>query len=89
MILILLMAVSIIADAQLRVGVARKSITPETPIWLTGYASRDRPSTEVLHDLWAKVLVIEENSKSRVVIVTTDILGLSHDISEERSEERL
>lgn len=83
MILILLMAVSIIADAQLRVGVARKSITPETPIWLTGYASRDRPSTEVLHDLWAKVLVIEENSKSRVVIVTTDILGLSHDISEE------
>ncbi|HOS72728.1 MAG TPA: neutral/alkaline non-lysosomal ceramidase N-terminal domain-containing protein [Bacteroidales bacterium] len=85
MILIFLLAFSIISDAQLRVGVAMKSITPETPFWLTGYASRDRPSTEVLHDLWAKALVIEENSRSRIVIVTTDILGLSRDISEEVS----
>ena len=28
-------------------------------------------------------MFIEENSKNRVIIVTTDILGLSHDISEE------
>ena len=82
-ILILLIAAGIIARAQMKAGVARKSITPGTPVWLTGYASRDRPSTEVLHDLWVKVLVIEENSKSRIVIVTTDILGLSRDISEE------
>ena len=70
-------------NAQLKIGVARKSITPETPVWLSGYASRTQPSTEVLHDLWAKALVIEENVKSRIIIVTTDILGLSHDISEE------
>ena len=47
-------------NAQLKIGVARKSITPETPVWLSGYASRTQPSTEVLHDLWAKALVIEE-----------------------------
>lgn len=82
-ILLLILASASLADAQLKVGVARKSITPETPVWLTGYASRNKPSTEILHDLWAKALVIEENSRKRVVIVTLDILGLSHDISEE------
>jgi hypothetical protein len=37
----------------------------------------------VLHDIWAKALVIEDDKKNRIVIVTTDILGLSRDISEE------
>jgi len=70
-------------SGQFNIGVARKSITPETPVWLTGYASRTEPSTEVLHDLWAKALVIEDNKKSKIIIVTTDILGLSRDISQE------
>ena len=70
-------------NAQLKIGVARKSITPDTPMWLSGYASRTTPSTGVLHDIWAKALVIEENSKNRIIIVTTDILGLTRDISEE------
>lgn len=71
------------ANGQFSIGVARKSITPETPVWLSGYASRTEPSTEVLHDLWAKALVIEDNKKNRIIIVTTDILGLSRDISRE------
>jgi hypothetical protein len=83
LLLLFLLAFCTITNAQMRAGVARKSITPELPVWLSGYASRDKPSTEVLHDLWAKALVIEENSKNRVIIVTQDILGLSHDISEE------
>ena len=70
-------------NAQLKIGVARKSITPETPVWLSGYASRTQPSTAVLHDLWAKALFIEDDKKNRIIIVTTDILGLSRDISEE------
>ncbi|MBG0859987.1 MAG: neutral/alkaline non-lysosomal ceramidase N-terminal domain-containing protein [Bacteroidales bacterium] len=69
--------------ADLRVGVARKPITPDLPFWLSGYASRDKPSTGALHDLWAKAMVIEENSKSRIIIVTTDILGLSREVSED------
>jgi neutral ceramidase len=82
LILAIFLAVCTFSGAQLRVGVARKAITPETPVWLSGYASRNKPSTEILHDLWAKALVIEENEKSRIIIVTTDILGLSHDVSE-------
>jgi hypothetical protein len=69
--------------AEIRVGVARKVITPETPIWLSGYASRKAPSTEILQDIWAKAIVIEENQKSRIIIVTTDVIGLSHEVSED------
>jgi len=70
------------SSAQFKVGVARIPITPEIPVWLTGDVSRNKPSTEILHDLWAKALVIEENEKSRIIIVTTDIIGLSRNISE-------
>ena len=68
--------------ADMKVGIASKVITPQLPFWLTGYGSRTKPSTEVMHDVWAKALVFEENAGSRVIIVTTDLLGLSHEVSE-------
>jgi len=70
-------------DAQMKVGVAKVNITPDTAIWMSGYASRDKPSEGVLQDIWAKALVIEENSKSMIIIVTADVIGLSHSISQE------
>jgi hypothetical protein len=81
-ILVLILVCSNISGAEIKVGIGRKVITPQTPIWLTGYASRNKPATEILQDLWAKALVFEETPGSRVVIVTTDLLGLSHEISE-------
>ena len=80
-ILVLILVCSNISVAEIKVGIGRKVITPQTPIWLTGYASRNKPATEILQDLWAKALVFEETPGSRVVIVTTDLLGLSHEIS--------
>ena len=71
------------SGAEIKAGTGRKCITPQVPFWLTGYASRDKPSTDVLHDLWAKAIVFEEDPSNRVVIVTTDLLGLSHEISSE------
>ncbi|HEY4208360.1 MAG TPA: neutral/alkaline non-lysosomal ceramidase N-terminal domain-containing protein [Puia sp.] len=71
------------SPGSLRAGVARIVITPGLPMWLTGYAGRDNPANGVLHDLWAKALVLEESSGHRIVIVTTDLLGLSHDILEQ------
>lgn len=76
------MLVGLNADAQLRVGVGRVKITPALPMWLSGYAGRDQPATEVLQDIWAKALVVEDG-KDRIVIVTTDLLGISHEISVE------
>lgn len=74
------------AQAQaIKAGVARKAITPKDPAWLNGYASPQRfsPAAGKDHDLWAKAIVLEDASKKRVVIVTTDVLGLSHEISED------
>jgi len=69
------------AHAQLVAGTGRIKITPELPMWLSGYAGREKPATEVLQDLWAKALVLEDGAGNRVVIVTTDLLGLSHQVS--------
>jgi hypothetical protein len=66
----------------LRAGVGRAVITPELPAWLSGYASRTEPATEVLHDLWAKALVLDDGAGGRAVVVTTDLIGLPREISE-------
>jgi hypothetical protein len=63
-------------------GVARISITPQKPMWLNGYAGRENPETGVLHEIWAKALVLQENKNSRVIFITTDLLGLSHEVVE-------
>lgn len=70
-----------LSGAEIKVGIARKEITPPLAFWLSGY-THDKKSSEVVQSLWAKAAVFEESPGSRVVIVTTDILGLSHEISE-------
>ena len=51
-----LCSVPVWADHPLpwKVGVAKVNITPENPMWMAGYASRDRPAQGKLTDLWAK-----------------------------------
>jgi neutral ceramidase len=66
-----------------KAGVAAVKITPEQDMWMAGYAARDKPSEGALHDLWAKVLALEDENGERAVFVTTDLIGLSRDISEE------
>ena len=68
--------------ADFRAGIGRVNITPEGPIWLSGYAARKHPSEGVLADLWAKALALESAKGGRVVIVTTDLIGLPRAISE-------
>jgi neutral ceramidase len=60
-----------------RVGVSRMDITPRGgSIWMAGYAARKTPSQGALHPLWAKALAIEDGKGGRVVVVTTDLIGL-------------
>ncbi len=68
--------------ADYKAGVARLKITPDKPIWLSGYASRTHPSEGVTADLWAKALAIEDGKGNRVVIVTTDVIGLPRSITD-------
>jgi len=59
------------------------SITPELPVWMAGYASRDRPSEGKIHDLHAKVLVLEDATGSRLVMVTLDLIGVTPELRSE------
>lgn len=64
------------------VGVARVSITPPTPFWMSGYAARTHPSEGVLAELWAKALAFRDPQGQRVVLVTTDLIGLPRHVSD-------
>jgi len=70
------------ANKNLRAGVARIDITPEGPVWLTGYGNRTHPSTGVAQRIWAKALAIEDSQKNTVVVVTTDLVGLPRSITD-------
>src|SRR5712692_4940694 len=63
------------ADPEWRVGLAQVKITPERPIFLAGYASRNKPFTKVETDLYAKALALEDRDGHRVVLVTSDLIG--------------
>lgn len=56
-------------------GVARVDITPEDPLWLAGYASRDREAEGTLHPIWLKALALRDAHGHRAVLVTSDVLG--------------
>ena len=68
---------------EFKAGVARVDITPEGSIWMSGYAVRKKPSEGVLTRLQAKALAIADARGTRVVIVTTDLIGLPRQITEE------
>ena len=57
------------------------NISPELPIWLSGYARRNKPAATKHDDLWAKALVIEDVAGHRAVLVTMDLVGIPRDIS--------
>lgn len=69
--------------APWKAGVARAKITPEKPIWMSGYASRDHVAEGTLHDLWAKALVIEDPRGQRVALVTLDLVGIDRQFGQE------
>lgn len=64
-------------------GAARAKITPDKPLWMSGYASRDRPAEGTLHDLWAKALVLDDSRGERVALVTLDLVGIDRQFSQE------
>jgi putative membrane-bound dehydrogenase-like protein len=73
--------------AAFKVGIARKLITPEQPMWMAGYANRNRPAEGKEHDLWAKALVLEDVAGKRLVLVTCDLIGFPRSVSDEVAAE--
>ncbi|HZL87712.1 MAG TPA: neutral/alkaline non-lysosomal ceramidase N-terminal domain-containing protein [Pirellulaceae bacterium] len=69
-------------DADWKVGLARVKITPPQPVFMAGYASRDRPFESVHDDLYAKALVLVDREGTRAALVTTDLIGLTAAIAD-------
>lgn len=78
----LLTSSAVLAEAAYpwKVAAGAVAITPDQPVWMAGYASRDAPSDGKVHDLFAKVLVIEDAEGSRLVLVTTDLIGITPEL---------
>ncbi len=69
-------------NADWRAGVAKAVITPDQPVWMAGYGSRTKPSEGTSQELYAKALALQDNRGKRVVIVTTDILGIPREMGD-------
>jgi len=65
-----------------KAGVAKVRITPEKPVWMTGYASRTKPSEGTLHDLYVRVLALEAPSGDRAILVASDLIGCSASVAQ-------
>lgn len=73
--------------AEFRAGVAVRAITPAEPMWLAGYANRNHPSEGKVHDLHVKALALEDAAGGKLVLLTSDLVGLPRALSEEVAAE--
>ena len=71
------------ARAELEVGAARIDITPDYPIRLHGYLSRNEESKGVAQKIWAKALAISSKPGRRAILVSVDSLGIPFEIVDE------
>jgi hypothetical protein len=71
-------------DASLpwKAGAAATVVTPDEPMWMAGYASRDKPSAGKAQDLFVKALALEDQTGARLVIVTCDLIGIPRELRE-------
>jgi len=66
-----------------KAGTSKTIITPQEPLWMAGFASRTEPAQGTLHELWIKALALEDAEGNRAVLVTTDLLGLPKELSDQ------
>ena len=66
------------AKAMLRAGAARRSITPDRPLELGGYAARELLSAGVLDPIYARALYLStgESEAAGVCVLSLDLIGL-------------
>ncbi len=85
---LLLAIISPVAAAaeEWRVGLAKVTITPSEPTWLSGYSSRTQPAEGKVHDLYAKAVAIEGADRTRLVLVTLDLGSVSPYMTQRVSE---
>lgn len=70
-----------------KAGVAVKVITPEHSMWMAGYGNRNKPAEGKLTELYVKVLALEDPHGGRLVLLTSDLVGIPRSLSEPVAEE--
>ncbi|MEY2879033.1 MAG: hypothetical protein RLZZ15_1413 [Verrucomicrobiota bacterium] len=68
-------------------GVARRAITPEAPLWMTGYAARTQPAEGKAQELWAKALALQDGGGHRAVLITVDLCGVTRPMTDQIAAE--
>lgn len=80
--LLVWIALSSDVSAAWKAGAAKINITPDKPMWMSGYGGRNHPAEGKLTDLWAKALVIEDAAGARAVLITLDLVGIDRQTSQ-------
>jgi neutral ceramidase len=68
--------------AAWKAGAAALDITPGTSLWMAGFARRKQASQGTALPLQAKALALQAGDGRPVVLVTTDLLGLTARITD-------
>ncbi|MCP4785653.1 MAG: hypothetical protein GY903_04540 [Fuerstiella sp.] len=77
----LFLTISVTAQENLwKAGVASEIVTPSHPMWMAGYASRNKPSEGKTHDLFVKAVALQSADGSRMVFVTSDLISVPRPI---------
>ncbi|WP_397571288.1 neutral/alkaline non-lysosomal ceramidase N-terminal domain-containing protein [Schlesneria sp. T3-172] len=69
-----------------KAGTAKAVITPSKPLWMAGYGGRTAPAEGKLHDLYIRVLAVEDAQGHRGIVLSSDTLGIPQSIYDEVSK---
>ena len=73
----LMLTASTVVGKGWEAGVATTVITPQTPLWMAGYAARTKPAEGKQHELRSKAVVLRDSSGHVTVMVSSDMLGFT------------
>lgn len=70
-------------EASWKIGLASVKITPDFPVRMAGYGSKEREqlSQGVSAELFAKALAVEDRNGNKALMLTTDVIGLTAAVS--------
>lgn len=64
------------AAEQWQAGVARLVITPDEPMWMSGYGGRDHAAEGKVHDLYARAAALQSPDGTTTVVISLDLIGV-------------
>ncbi len=72
-------------NITLKVGVAKTNITPQTPVPMSGYGSRDEVFKGIHDSLYATAVVFDDGNQ-KAVLITADLIGFSNQFCKETTD---